>query len=215
MNRPSPIFILTLYTAKIGLRNIKPMQFVEHWRECIKAMTGNPNFLFPSPSLLAQTNMCKLLEKAIQAAESGDHKKIAYRNGVLEDAKDMFRLMVFYVNKEAKGNREIIRSAGLEEKKFKGPSALPGQVKGLKAEYAGIAKIKLLWKGLRKKQMYYHIEYTTDPVKGVWKQTKNGTKDDSYVVHELEPGIEYFFRVRASNSVGAGDYSEVANFRCG
>ncbi|MBL0311013.1 MAG: fibronectin type III domain-containing protein [Bacteroidetes bacterium] len=215
MNMQLLILILTVYNAKNGLRNIAPMQLVERWRICIKAQTANAHFPFPNPTLLAQAAMCLRLEKAIQAAESGDRNKIAFRNEVFEEAKDMFRLMVFYVNNIAKGNREIIRSAGLEEKKGKGSSVLPGQVKKLKAVYHGVGKIKLLWKGMAKKEIYYHIEFTTDPVKGTWQKTKNGTKDDNYIVSDLVPGVEYFFRVRASNSLGGGDWSEVANFRCG
>ncbi|MBL0308206.1 MAG: fibronectin type III domain-containing protein [Bacteroidetes bacterium] len=208
------IIILLLYSAKVGLSNTSPLKLLERWRRCIILMTGNPYFATPDPTLADQTLMCDELEAAILDADSGDHDKIAHRNDVFDDAKDMFRLMVWYVTTTAKGNREIIRSAGLVEKMGRGPSHVPGRVLGLQAEYFGIGKVRLFWKRVST-DVLYRIYITTDPVNGTWVEVKPGTFRLKYIVYDLTSGVEYYFRMSAENSLGMGDVSEVCNFRCG
>lgn len=208
------VIILTIYAAKIGLTGTSPLQLLERWRIVITKMTGNPNFPTPVPSLADQTIMCDTLEVGIQDADSGDHNKIALRDEIFDDAKDMFRLVVYYVTQIAQGNAEIIRSAGLQVKEGRGPSHVPAQVQNLKAVYYGVAKIKLLWRSVGV-QPHYNIERTTDPVNGPWTMVGIGTFRTRFVVEDLTPGVEYYFRVSADNSLGQGEVSEVANFRCG
>ncbi|MBL0308163.1 MAG: fibronectin type III domain-containing protein [Bacteroidetes bacterium] len=208
------VIILTIYAAKIGLTGTTPLQLLERWRTVIVKMTGNPNFATTIPSLADQTLMCDALEVAIQNAESGDHDKIALRDEIFDDAKDMFRLVVYYVTQIAQGNSEIIRSAGLAVKQGRGPSQIPAQVQNVKAAYYGVAKIKLLWRSVGT-HPHYNIEKTTDPINGPWQFVDIGTFRTRYVVEDLTPGVEYFFRISADNSLGQGFVSEVANFRCG
>lgn len=211
---PPALFILTIYSARYGLHNISPLQFLEMWRSVISKMTGNIHFPNPDIPIATQTAWCNMLEQAIIDAMSGNRFKIARRNELFEEAKDKYRIVANYVTKASGGDREIIRSAGMEERKGRMPSLIPGQVQGLKAVYAGVGKIKLLWNTVSR-HPFYHIQFTTDPLHGEWQEVRPGTFRVKYMVESLTPGVLYFFRVYAENSLGHGEVSGVTAFRCG
>ena len=210
--RFEPLFILVL--IKLDLNKKNAVHIKERLARYISMLTGNVHFLTTSPTIAQLQTAHDELKDLIQSASNGDRIQIELRDIKQTECEDLIRTLSYDIQHQSKGDAEKIHSAGFETRNSKTPPALPGQVLNLKVKTNGFdGQLKLRWKAVPNK-LAYVISMTQMPTDiPSWAVVEKSGKA-SFTVKGLNPGITYYFRVFAFNSLGDGPVSEVANGHC-
>ena len=164
--------------------------------------------LFPAPEI-PLTTINKVIDdfdKAILAAKDGAHSAISDRNDKELIADELFRALVIYVNKIAKGNETILLKSGFHLSKQ--------PVHSQKAEIAVndgsksgdvIVILKPTSKAVAYKIRYKLVSATGEITE--WIEAEISTIATSYI-YNLIPGMTYLFIFASITSAGTSDFSD-------
>lgn len=176
------------------------------------SLEGNSHFPEPDPTPAElQQIMAELAaaeKKTHEQRELANKAQVA-RDGMAENLRDALAREVVYVQKVSDGDTAKILSAGLhvEEGLRLWPFGAPGDVEVLLAS-AGDQRgeIDLSWDPIPDASGY-EIEMTSDLCgNGPWEQAGATVKSAITIEHLVSRG-HFWFRVRAINDRGAGDWS--------
>lgn len=196
---------------KLTLRKLSVPEKVARGREIIAAMTGNPNFPAPQPTLSGVKIVTDDLEAAQQeqqAAKRAAEAKTAERNEKEDLFDRTFAQLAAHVESVAGDDEHKIRSAGMDTRAPAAPSAgtldAPGSVNVTGGDADG--EIDLSWNPVDGAKTY-QIEQSPDPITATsWKQATATTKSKA-TVEGLTSGTRYWFRVAAVGTSGQGAWS--------
>jgi hypothetical protein len=91
-------------------------------------------------------------------------------------------------------------------------TTLPEAPSDLIATVVSQRKIALIWTDHADNENWFSIERSLTGLEGDWVEIAGlGANVTAYNDHGLVPGAQYFYRVRAVNSLGGSDYSNVAD----
>lgn len=199
--------------VKLGLFRMPILAKAALADRIVAAMTGNPNFVTPNPSLAATTAAKTAMLTAYNTALTLRQQAQAATDLQAEIEKGFDRTLTslsLYVESAADGNDAKIQSAGMSVK----DAAVPvGQLLAPTDLYAevggGDGEVDLNWKPVLGAKSYL-IQMTTDPnVPDSWAFKKNAT-DSFTAITGLTSGSKYWFRVAAVGAAGQGDFSDPA-----
>lgn len=184
--------------AKAGLTGKTPAEKVALCLVVETAMTANPNFVTPVPTVAELTAGRTDLENAMVAAAGGDHDRIVERNKVERSLDNLLVRMSLYVSNVAQGDEVVILSSGFEVRKPSDPIGQPGVPENLRAEMGEQpGSVDLRWNPVRGAYIYHVEMNVTDPTNAAdWKPVDECTTA-SYTVEGLTPATYCWFRVRA------------------
>ena len=168
----------------------------------IDAMTDNPNFPNPDPSLAEVNTAVTEYSSALAGARSKDKVQVELKNIKRAALITVLKNLAAYVNYTSKGDRSIMASSGFDVSKDAKSAIVmsaPKNFKIVSGENSGQAFLKV--SGVKGIKTYAH-QYTPDPLTdaSVW-QTKYVTTR-YYTFEGLETAKKYWFRVAA---IGSGD----------
>lgn len=210
--RFEPLFILVL--IKLDLDSKTAVQIKERLERYISMLTGNPNFPTTSPSIAQLTTAHDELADLILSASNGDRIQIELRDIKQKECEDLIRTLSYDIQHQSNGDAEKIHSAGFETRNAKTPPTLPEQVLNLKVKTNAFdGQLQLRWKAVKYK-LAYVVAATENPTDPKSWNLLDKTGKANLVVKDLKPGVTYYFRVFAFNSLGDGPVSEVANGHC-
>ena len=197
---------------KLNLRQAIPDK-LQTGRQIIAAMTNNPNFATPHPSLADVTTSLTTLDEAYKAHQIAKSDARAKAN-VADDAEiqfdSQFRKLAAYVESIADTDETIIASAGMQTKAARTtPSTLsaPGALSASAGNHEG--EIDLTWKKVENSKSYI-IQISPDPPSAdSWGHAETVTVA-SKTIQNLTSGKKYWFRVAAIGSLGQSGWSEPA-----
>jgi hypothetical protein len=177
------------------------------------ALEGNSNFPSPEPSpqeLSRLTSELSEAEKAYREERQQMIKVQAARDAVAETLRKALDREVAYVQEASGGDIAKILSAGLhvEEETHLWPFGAAGDVEEL-AISAGDepGEIDLAWDPVPGASGY-EVEMASDLItEESWEQGGATTKS-KITIQNLNNRIRYWFRVRAVNERGTGDWTE-------
>jgi hypothetical protein len=171
----------------------------------VKAMTNNPSFPTPTPTLAALIAAIDDLQIAETAALSRVKGAVAVRNDKRAALVRLLQQLKAYVQTVADANVEnggaIIQSAALSVKKT--PVLKPRIFEAVQGAVSGSAKVVAPSAGLRAS---YEWEYSVDGGK-TWVSVP-GTLQAKTTVTGLPAGSTVMFRYKAIVKTGAGDWSQ-------
>ncbi|HLG35053.1 MAG TPA: fibronectin type III domain-containing protein [Bacteroidia bacterium] len=200
------------FLVKLELWKKSIPQKIDLGKGIFKAMTGNANFLSPDPSLAELDDAVNELAGA--SAEVESHGGGTLYTSVMNKKEDAFdevmRRMGRYVDNTAKGNENIIRSAGMDVKKQREPAQLCAAAENLSATPGLLSgSIDLRWK--RPKFAVGHNIYVSADIENnnAWKLIGQ-TTNTRFTVTGLEPLKVYWFKVEGIGSAGTGAASDPA-----
>jgi hypothetical protein len=174
----------------------------------VKAMTGNPAFPAPSPTLAEITSAVTDLQTAETAAVARTKGAVITRNTKRTALLTLLRQLQAYVQKIADGDLEngasIIGSAGMSVRKTptraaRAFAASPGPV-------SGSAKVVTVTASRRAS---YEWQYSTDGGK-TWV-TAPVTLQAKTTIVGLPAGTTVMFRSRAVTKIGEGEWTQVVS----
>ena len=181
---------------------------IEIARKFVLAMTGNPKFPTPSPTLTAVTAAINALETAHLAALHGGLDTTANMHAKEHALDLLLKMLGAYVegiaNADPVNAEATIKSAAMElkngstrtTKEFEVKVGEPGQVK---LSTKGKVRGTFIW------------QMTTDPTnESSWQTIGMGTQS-KFVKNSLTSGMRYHFRVCVVDKNGQGPWSHVLN----
>lgn len=197
--------IIFAFIVKLSFSRLTVTQKINLARAIINAMTGNPYFPNPSPSLADVAAATDALELAQEDMPGGPEATVI-RN-IREQALDVLMSnLQIHVEDVAKGNPEIVVSAGMQVRSPKNPIGIlpvPNLVEAKNRQAYG--EIDLKWTAV-KKSSGYRIEGSRNMEEGwpmVWESEKASIR-----IVGLIPGEVYWFRVATLSHAGYSGYSE-------
>jgi hypothetical protein len=195
--------------VKLGLKEMPVEVKIELGRRVIKEMTGNPNFISPSPALSEIKTATDSMEVSFNEAAAGGMLDTATLHEKEEAWDKLMTALGNYVDNIARGSATIILSAGMETKKQGSPVGTPGKVYGVIATSVKSGELKLSWNEVYGKLIYLgyiKIEGQGDEqYKLVIKSSRR-----TATVTGLKSGTCYCIVIEAVGSAGTGALSDVA-----
>ena len=190
---------------KAGLKGLKPSELIGKCSHVESQMTGNANFVNPSPNLADMTAARVALVVAIAAAESGAHAAVAVKNEAAKNLSTMIVKLARYVNSVAGGDVDMAVGSGFELAKTPDPVDklnAPTKFEGTTGAIEG--QVDLRWKGVHGARMYQVYICEGDPTgSGVWVPV-GMTSKARLTVMGLITDKKYAFRAAAVGVVGVG-----------
>ncbi|MBL0308738.1 MAG: fibronectin type III domain-containing protein [Bacteroidetes bacterium] len=213
--------LMMLVTITFAFQELStPEKVLARIRMHIMKLTGNAYFPSVDPTLADLLLKADQLEALISAAASGDHDLILQRDEVIREILAMITLLGYDIQKQSGGDRIKIESAGFKTRKVAGTTQPCTKVVIKTVESLETIEILLEWGKVKGAKVYW-IEIKTEPT-GKWKVIDlagvlnyklNGyLMDDEFIL--IQPGLRYFFRIRAWNNLGFGEYSEIVDAIC-
>lgn len=198
-----------MYRIKIAFRTMTVAKILLIGRSIVTALTGNADFTTPDPSLTDVTKALDNLETAQENAINGGVNETAIRDSRLETAVNLLTILGWYVQWQAKGDKLKILSAGFEVIATNTVPLEMVKVQGVKAKRGALkGTIDVSWKPVKGSRTYL-VEMTTDVNTDTWTKAGEPTKT-KLTVAALTPGTNYWFRISAIGTLGAGPESDPA-----
>lgn len=199
--------------VKLGLKGMSIAVKAELGTRIVAAMTGNPNFTTPNPSLADITAAKAAMLAAYNSALTLRQQAQAATDLQVDKEKNYERLLTLealYVENASGGDEAKIQSAGMSIRAVAAPvGELPAPM-GLYATSGDEdGEIVLNWEPVRGAKSYA-VQMTTDPnVPDSWAHKLNVTESFTDV-KGLTSGGKFWFRVAAVGAAGQGAFSDPA-----
>lgn len=196
---------------KIGLHAIKPSDLLARAIRVENMMTDNPVFENPIPSIAELSAAREELELRITAASMGDRGAIAHRKEQEDVVKSLLRKLANFVQIKSETVSDIL-SAGFDVRRKATPIGSlvrPASLHAVRSDREGV--VELRWKPVRGSNQYIVEMSVKDPISEVaeWVHVSYSTRS-KFFVEDLQPGVYYWFRVRAIGAAGMSPYSDPA-----
>ena len=198
--------------AKLGLDGLSIPAKIQRGRRITAALTGNPNFPSPNPTISALTATIDTLEadyNEAQAARLITRTKTQIQEDSVVSFNGMVSLVASYVDNVSGGDATKIESAGFAVRSTPAPIGelpAPTDVQAKSGEHPGHAAVK--WKSLYGAKSY-NIERATDSAELTWQFMGSTTKSEA-ALNSMLSGKKYWFRVSAVGSAGTSAWSDPA-----
>ncbi|MBL0127474.1 MAG: fibronectin type III domain-containing protein [Flavobacteriales bacterium] len=199
--------------VKADLHDLNATQMVAKGEFVVERMTGNANFLTPTPTLPSVTAAIDVLRIANAEAEGGAHAAIDARDLALVGVRDLLTALCAYVNFTSGTDLAVAITSGFEPVNVPAPIILEAPV-NMRAMYAdGFAGcVDTKWRHVAGATIYHVFVGEGDPAAA--KFTLAGASTRARLrVSGLERGKVYSFYVVALGAAGVGPASEIVTNR--
>jgi hypothetical protein len=174
-------------------------------------MKGNDKF--PTPPVTPvdlQTAVDALTEANNMAKHTRSRLDFADARAKRADVEAMLYQLGDYVELVAKGNEQIILSAGMNVNKTRAKHPVPSQVTSFKGIFTGIpGTVELNWKRPKFSKMFRVMMTETPEIGASWKVIET-VDTRKLMVTNLASGKRFYFKVVPVNAAGIGPDSEIA-----
>lgn len=176
----------------------------------IEALTGNANFVTPSPDLATLTAAKDDYQtKLAKANQKGSPLDISLKNEAKEVLADLLQKLAFYVNSVANGNLPLLLSAGLPLTQPRLAGMLPSVPERLRLSDGRLSG-ELRWDvDSLGRQVFYEYCYASEKDAAgewLWSDRQTTTSSRKNLISGLTAGLIYAVRVRGVNTQGPGDW---------
>ena len=199
--------------VKLNLRGLSPLEKVAKARQIVTALTGNPGFTTPHPTLAQVTAGADDLETAYSDAQTA-RQTAQTKTSILRDKEDdlekVLRQIAAYIESVGGDDESLILSAGVEVRSEASPSAAPSAPTSLTATDGDEeGEIDLTWDKVKGAKSYV-IERSVDPPTATSWGHATVVLKSSATINGLTGGTRYWFRVASVLSTGQSGWSDPA-----
>lgn len=205
--------VILMAKVKLNIRSLSTTDKIAKARQIIRALTGNPDFATPQPTLAAITTATNELETAHGDVQTARQTAVAMTSIMHEKEaalEGLLRQLAGYIESVAGDDESKILSAGISVRTATPTTQTPEMPSALSAtEGDHEGEIDLSWDTVKGAKSYV-IERSPDPPIGTsWTHEAVSLKS-SASVSELVSGTRYWFRVAAVMSSGQSGWSDPA-----
>jgi hypothetical protein len=170
-------------------------------------MTGNLNFLTPTPALADISKAIQALQAAYDAALLGGKPLKTAQRLAKAELLGLMTLLKAYVQLTSGGDEGIIASSGMGIKNAPAPQGIPTQVLNVRlVNNDSVGQASLRWKSIKGTESYPVQTSQTPEVESSWVDAGLSSKA-SITLTGLPSGKLNWFRVAAFNARGIGPWS--------
>lgn len=197
-------------TAKLTLRGLSPAQIIDRLRQIATAMTGNPNFPAPVPTLAALTtaiNAAEAAQAASDAARQAALLKTTERNTAFDNMRGLAMSLMGYAQAASGGDLAKLQSGAWDVRDPAVPLTMT-QVLGLAATAGDMeGVVDLQWEAMRGAASY-EVQISANPNDlASWTHKATVTSSTTSLTG-LQSAVRCWFRVRAIGANGPGPWSD-------
>jgi hypothetical protein len=197
--------------VKLNLSRLSPEQLLQQANDIKSAMTGNPNFPNPIPSLETVGGFITGSQAKVSewnANQSAGQMILTGRNTMLDGLRACLSQLGSYVEAASAGDELKIQSAGMGVRGAAVSVGTPDQVTNL-ALTAGDAEGELdaQWDAVTGAKSY-EIQISPDPVTSTSWVNRPSVTRSRVTLNSFTSGTRVWIRVRAIGSAGHGNWSE-------
>lgn len=176
----------------------------------IAAMTGNPKFPAPAPTLAEVGTAKGIFSDALSEASGGGIEETAFKDQKRVALVALMRRLATYVDGIANGDLVVLLSSGFPAQKERQPVGILPAPENLRLRRLDLSgKIKARVKPVDNAASY-EWRFTTATAPTAW-QSGGITTAASEVLENLTPGTVYVVQVRAIGSKGPSEWSDSAS----
>lgn len=200
----------TKFKALIGFARMKDDELVVLANTVISAMTDNTNFAQPSPALSdVQALLDDFTERLFAARKRGSPEETALKDESRQPLEAELQKLAYYVNAVANGHLSTLLSSGFPTNGERIPALVPLRVENVKmtdGRQSGQARLDF---AKQRNVLLYEYQYRKvgDPE---WSDRMATSSSRANIIAPLEVAHRYEVRVRAINTQGTGDWSDIA-----
>lgn len=179
------------------------------------AMTDNPNFETPDPSLETVAEILNDYEqKLAMAKRRGSPEDTALKNQARKAIELMLKRLAFYVSHTADGDLPMLLSSGFTVSSLPQRDDVPAIVTGIKlrdGKQKGQMRLDFD-KNLTAKIYEYQVsQVDANGMADEWSEVYITTSSKLHTIAPLTPFQRYGVRVRAINGYGRSEWSEMVS----
>lgn len=207
----------TIQKVNLGFTRFRDERLVVIGQTVIAAMDNNANFSEPTPTLEEFEEVFnEFAHKLAEARKRGSPYDTAAKNEARKVLEDKLAELAFYVNKVAKGNLATMLSSGFPVSKYRNSVLSPDIVRNLIVTDGRHKGEMVLSFDKLPSVLFYEYRYTSE--KDEQGEVDWGeeliltTKSRNNLIKPVIPGETYYLSVRATNSKGAGDWSDTVSW---
>lgn len=199
--------------VKLNLNGLSTTEKVAKAHQIVSAMTGNPDFTTPHPTLVQVTTAADNLDTAFSDAQTARQAAMT-KTSILHEKEDaleaVLRQLAAYVESVSGDDDKKILSAGFNVRSATtstpAPTA-PAALSATEGDHEG--EIDLTWDKVKSAKSYI-IERSPDPPSGTSWAHEGVALKSSATVSGLASGTRYWFRVAAVMTSGQSGWSDPA-----
>lgn len=198
--------------ALIGFGKMKDDELMMVVTTIIGAMTGNTNFETPRPPLEdVQDLLDDFSAKLAAARKRGSPEDTALKDESRLPLIAALQKLGYYVNGEAEGQLSVLLSSGFPTNSLAVGNLVPLRIEAPRLSDGRQAGQMRLDFSKQNKVLFYEYRYRKQAQpESDWSDRFVTTSSRGNIIAPLEEGVRYEVQVRAVNSQGAGDWSQVA-----
>ncbi len=196
--------------ALINFTRLKEDGLVTAANTIIGAMTDNPNYATPVPALAdIQALLDDFSNKLAIARKRGSPEDTALKDESKIPLMEGLRHLAYYVNSVAKGHLSTLLSSGFPVTSPDGPKLLPIAVEHVRlTDGQQSGQVRLDFANQHGIRLYeYQYRKVASP-ELEWSDRFTTTSSRGNILAPLEVAERYEVRVRAINTLGAGEWSQ-------
>jgi len=178
---------------------------IAYYRSVIAKMTENDHFPKPDEPLTEAKSVVDNLEAAQLKAIDGGHSATVAMHNCEVKADAAFRILAAYVTRIANGDEEITLSSGFHTSADRTPLQKPelSVANGNLSGSVTLTAKAVLGAGA---YIWYQAEGTLPTDDKAWT-IAGYSKQATFSVTRLTPGVKYWFRMQAIVSTGVADFT--------
>lgn len=197
--------------ALINFTRLKDDELLVLTRTILHAMTDNLHFTAPIPPLADIQMLLDYFSQKLEISRKrGSPEDTALKNESRIPLMEDVQKLSYYVNAISQGKLSTLLSSGFPINAPSGSSLVPLRIDNLKlrdGRQSGQLRIDFAkQKGIR----IYEYSYRLANANASWSDRYSTTSSQSNIIAPLEVGLEYEVRVRAVNTQGPGDWSNIS-----
>lgn len=199
--------------ALIGFPEMKDDELMVTAVTILAAMNENVNFENPDPELdEVQADLEDFMEKLAQSRKRGSPEDTALKNESKANLAETLQRLGYYVNSTARGHLPTVLSSGFPTNTPRVLHQIPLQIEGVKLmDGRQSGQVLLYFTKQQQARVYEYCYRKAGDVEEEWSDRLTTTSSRGNVIAPLEVAQRYEVKVRAINSKGVGDWSEIAS----
>lgn len=202
----------TKMKALIGFGQMKEDELLIAATTIVAAMTGNSNFPTPTPEL---TEVKILLDdfssKLAISRKRGSPEDTARKDESIPPLVSVLQKLGYYVNSVADGHLSTLLSSGFPTNAVASARNVPSLVDNVRlSDGKQSGQMRLDFAKQAKVLLYEYCYRKVESPELEWSDRLTTTSSRLNIIAPLEVGQYYEVRVRAVNTKGAGDWSQIA-----